>query len=1214
MARKREQFMVKNIHIDDCEWENKWLVFDESKLNQIGTKSTKVLVSENRIFRKFSFGTESTKTLRRTENGRIERDEDGTVLYNEREVRSAKEFMVVNLSNQEKVTEIKVALAKGIKVRDLEGNDTVYKRLVSSASQTRVGKRLYTSLDIEEVRNKISFGAVFDGKPVIISKVEARYGAAESSTIEISDEDFTFDIMPDYEIKRKHDVGYYNMDTKTIDIKKAFEDTYTPLDGQGTILPSAAVRVAHRLFLISSKERELLLDWLEVYNEDVRLAEEEENEEFLRIWKKVPSALQIRFGFTKGLVLVYPHNLESTDCYGNTYRTSGKCMKYFNQAGDVVTEGDETRHEYDFSRDIMFTDSQWKENFNPKYTTDEVAPEDRVKLEIVLWQKSRQNDTIFMGYQYWQALNDSVSPKEYADKAIKELSDTIFTNADHAKAFLGMYDTGNDVDELGERMSQSGGKIQRVLELLNENDELIAEPYVQDTIRKTREKYISDMANGRIPVKGHNPYVVSSPEVQFGRTPVLQKGEYYFNGTVSRYAGFRSPLIDESEAVVINTIDVPEYHVLNKDILMLNIFDDIAPRMGGMDTDGDKIALVADEGIANAVQTGLPVLYDAGFTADPIEMSRKAIYEYDVKTIINDVLSIGEITNMATTWKDIMKNPRMMKKLKLDRDEIKDIVRILRFMQGWSIDYAKTGFFPGIPDNVLTQKSPEWKAWSKGAVLAGIKGAEVFKSVSPLGQLHKAVQDYMKNEFKRETKKQTRDFTFEFTAGADMNEVNRIKPVIKELEHNYRHELSALRDMQMTKEEESDYVIHLMDKYTAAVQSIDSDIRSIAAAAYVHTYFESSSKGNSISFPWVTAYEGLLLNISESTDKKTKLRKAVYNGHIDDIPATLKFYRNEATGENFTVSAKVPNGSYETVRHHGKLFVKMNSKSIAKAVEKRLERPVDTHVTFEIKGFKYAGKTPQQVIDLLKENDGIIRVQRENDKKQQVKEVRAVVYCGDERIGVVGRNNKMTVGQFLTEGAVELRVENIDSLKATYLSVKKNKEMPVSTFNFDMVVVGYEEIEVAEETEEAVNESASSEYYEEQGYYPTSEYGSYVPEETTTTIEMDLDDEDVPSAYYEMDADIYNRLNKRASYWDVDVTSEDFNIIGVSVETGSNLDYTVSLFREDGCKAVFSVIKDRAHKEFVLDTERNISRELEAFVLQVAHYELFADYIQSKEA
>lgn len=1210
MAKKRNQFEVGIINIADVQAEGRDYVFYEANYGQRGFKSVKTFVSENRAFRMFSHKTEvRVKTIV---------DENGNEMNEEVTVRLAEEFIVVNfsyggLSKEDKESAklaIRRILKKGLTIVKLDGTRVTYRRVLTSASQTRVGKRLMTSLPVKEVRDGVSYGAEFP-EEVKIANMEARYGLAESSTIEITNEDFSFDIMPDYAIERKHDIKVYDWKTRKLSTYKQHVDTYEPLDGQGTMLPSAAVRTAHRLELISRAEREMLLDWLEVYNQDVRLAEVEGNEEFLKVWSKVPSAFQIRFGFTKGLLLVYPHNLETKDCNGRKTRNTGKCMEFF---------GEKT-HKYDFTKDIMFTDSMWKENFNPYYVSEECPSEKRVKLEIVLWQKNRLNDTVFMGYQYWQALrNDKISPKTFAGRALKELKETIFSNADDAKAFLGMYDTGRDAGEYDKKMSAAGGKIQKVIELLTENPDMIGERFVQETIRKTREKYVGDMAKGRIPVKGANPYIVTCPELQFGKKAVLKAGEYYYNGVESRFAAFRSPLIHKSEAVVLNTVDAPAYHVFNQDILIMNPFDDTLPRMGGADTDGDKVAMVENDEICDAVETGLPMLYDAGFKAGESPNSEAQIFKYDLATIINeDVLSIGEITNMSTAWKDIANNPKIMKERKINGESltparIDEIVCILRFMQGWSIDFAKTGFFPEVPEYVEIMEQPHWKQFN---VMKKVnKEKNVFVSKSQLGQLFNAVKEYMETKFKQETKETTVDFTLEFLADVDDAEVNRIRPIISDLEGAYRKELMNMRDMELTDEEEQAHISHIMDKYTRAVQSIDGDIRDIAGAAYQHTYFSSTSKGKSISFPWVTCYDGLLLNVSKSTDTKTKLRKVQFDGHIDDVPAELKFYRNVSEGEDYRVESKLPNGTYKTFKRNGQVFIIMGTKSVAE--KRQVERPIEQFATFEIKGWKFEDLSSHDVLALLEKNEGKIRLVQ----KKVNREVRVNVYAGKQRIGAVARDQKANVAQYVAEtGACELTVTNLDKLEPTYMAKRSGKESEVQAFflemTFNRVLVKKqkakkEEVtEVADRQEEVVTTSTNEQPY----YVEEPAYTGYMEEEKAV-VEMD---DDMETEEYQEEAevftlnfnnDILDSMDLSADYWTADFDTEAMDVAGVSVEQTGKLAVghecaVVTVVLGDGRKASVGV---KAVAKGVFDVCReNMNPAFRALVLQFAHYELYVE-------
>lgn len=1256
MAKTREQFIIRIIHVDDLIPMKNEYVFDEKALDVVMTKSRRVLMSETRMFRMFCHDTDVTRTLRRDENGRIARDEEGNKLYDEREVRSAKEFVIVNLNNpKERAHVIKTILKKGFWIKKLDGTWEQVKRVVRSASMVRVGKAFFTTLNPDEVREAISYGADF-GESTNIAKMEARYGQATSSTLDIYryDKDakwnlrhlnFTFDIMPDYGIVRRHDIKVWDDELRKLKIIKNDEREYNPLDGQGTILPSAAVRIARHLQIISRAEYEYLLGWLELYNQDIRIAYQDNNKEFIKVWEKVPSAFQIRFGLAKGLVVVFPHNLPEfrQDCYGKTYRTKGSAMKFFKEKGEVVIEDGEERHYYDFDRDIMLTDSQWKGNINPKYLMDaedsDVPMERRMHLEIVLWQKHRYNPNIFMGYQYWQAL-ENIDVKKFAKKAIDELKDTIFTKVEDALAFLGMYDTGNEADEYEEKMSKSAGKIQKVIQLLNENPELLQERWVQEIIRSTREKYIKDMAIGRIPVKGCNPYIVTCPELQFGVKPSLNKGEYYYNNETGKRALFRSPLIHKSEAVVAELVESTYYNGFCRDLLVMNPFDDTLPRMGGADTDGDKVAMVDNQEIVSHITVGLPMLFDEGKSGKKVPNNWEQIRLYDENTVLASILSIGEITNMSTTWKDIVSNPQIMKRLGYTEKMIDNIVCILRFSQGTSIDFAKTGYFFAPPKYALIQKSPHWKPWSEKSAQFGFRGAEVYQSVSQLGQLYNAVHEYMKEKFKEEIKESTRDFTFEFTDNVDFEEMERVKPIIAELERNYRNELRMLHDMELDEEQEREYINALIDKYQYAVASIDADIRSIAAAAYIHTYYESTSKSAKISFPWVVCYEGLLLNISETSTTRLKLRKAYFDGHIDDIPEEIKVYRNESKGEDYYVKVKVPNGTYKTFKRHGQLYVVMPSKSQSKHIQKTIKVPTEKAIMLQINSFTHNQSSAKEIVELLKEHQGIVKIQKVKDRGQAVNSLHAGVWIGDKRVANVNRQQKHTLIPFLQKGACIFQVQDYMDIQPTYIAKKTGevKEHKYLTLNFifkEMVEGGILTPSTENPAVYVPYENDGVPYYGEDTGVPyvdnSVEQEPIELEETPILVEDELPEslrceleeapilveDELPESfrlpvYYHFDTQLFNRLNKRASYWNVDVNAEDFRIIGATVEQLDDV-YQVVVIREDGKKAKAVVRKNHERKEFeIVDAPAN--DKFRALVLKIAHYELYKEYVSRKQA
>lgn len=1195
MAKVREQFVVGINYAREMFWDNNnRLCFKETFYDDKNRASTKVAVSECRIFRKECHTFEDRVKLMRDEFGRLMRDENGIIELEWSEMRSAREFVVVDFNKCKQTMKVKKALRHGFTMIYADGTEKVFKRVTRSAAKSRTKKALFTCLDPHAVRQRCSYGAQFEEYEVI-SKMEARFGLVESSSIEINAIP-TIEVLPDYEITRKHDVEIYDPETEQLNLIENFEKDYNPLDGQGTILPRYAATVAHELEIISREDRDFLIRKLKKQPDPRVLVATDEK--FAKVWARVPSGFLVRYGFAKGFLVVYPHNLETTDCNGADRRTSGKVMKFWQ----------EDEHVYNFEADIMFTDSMWKANFDKAYLTGvpvinhKGEPDmEYARLEVVLWSKQPKG-MINMGYQYWQALNPQVvNPGLYAKAKIDELKDTIFINADEAKAFLGNIDMTLDADDYEDNMTKAGGRIQKVLEMLNENPEMIRETYIQKALRQMRETYVKNMAVGRIPVIGANPFIITAPELQFGHESMLNAGESYYNGTEKSYAAFRSPLIHRSEAVVINAVDVEEYHGLYKDLLVLNPYDDTLPRMGGADTDGDKVALVDDEGIVDAVYTDLPMLYDAGADAEKQLVSDESIYAFDYATIDSDAPTIGEVTNMSTSYKDIAQNPKLMKEMGLDEETIDYIVKILRFMQGWAIDYAKTGYFPNVPAIVNIQTSPSWHPWSKKLFEAGVREAKPFESHSQLGRLHKAVERYMDQKYYQaaEHNVSTRDFTFEFASAADLEEMERIKPVVATLERSYRSELDRIRKQELDEDQTREMINMIADKYQRAVMSLDADIATIAAACYQVAYYENGTKGKSISFPWVVAYEGLLMNISASNEEKTKLRVARFAGHIDDIPSTLKFYQCESKGEDYNVRCRVPNGTYETFRKNGNLYIKTKVRANSRIKRMEASRPTDLNIPFDMVGFKANGFSAKEVIAALKANKGVISIRKHRDSDNG--ELRAAVFVGNQRMGSVAKQHKGLIASYMP---CEIRVNNVNDLQATYVDKHGVRKEP-AFFALDTTFIGG--IEVKEE-KPAKCQRSSNEYSEYMSY---DESYSMPVEEPVMDEVINLDEPVLPVFQQAVLANI----NTDADYWQVNVNPVNRGIVGIAVKQVGAIKVgevcaEIVLTNNRGAKRMVT-IKAVAGKQFAI-AEGQLPADIEAYVLQIAHHELYRMYMARK--
>lgn len=1163
------------------------LVFDTTKLNTKFSRSKRVMTSENRLFRMFCKQQRIVQIPAIGEDGQPVVENGVAQMVTLPPVNLASEFVVVDMSKCEDMSVITTLLRDGfhLKTVDAKGKEKVIHFMLAerSPSQIRQKKGVFTSLNVEKIRKEVTFNMEIASEE-IISQVRAHAGLSLSSSMELSGK-YTFDVMPDYSIERTHDVESYDYKKQRLVRNRNYTGKFEPLDGQGTIRIVPAIRAAQELHLISIPERKYAIEVYEACG-DIKLALCDI--EFARIWARIPSAFQIRMAQNKGLLVVHEHDKETTDCRGNNYRDGGmgnkdaKIMRFWKK------HRKESKHFYDFNSDILFTDSMWKRNFDPKRIDD-------VKLEIVLFQKPRRTNRTFMGHQYWQATT-GINVKNFAAAEARKIDETVLSNAAEAIAFLNMMQGDETDEQFEDRMDNSaaaGTKVQKIIEVLHENPDMIEEKWVQQGLRKMKEKFIEDMATGRIPVEGSNPYIITAVECQFGRQSKLEKKEYYYNGRVDRYAIFRSPLIHKSEASVINTVDVEDYHGLYRDLLIFNPYDDTLSRAGGADTDGDRMAMTNNPTIVQGVLNNhvmvknedgveelqpLPMLYDPGKKADPIEFSKDALFQFDFVTISNDKPSIGEITNMALSWKDIAQNPDKLKAIGFTAQQVDNIVKLLRFEQGYSIDFPKTGFFPEFPKYVETNKSPDWKAWSRGAAAAGIKGAEVYKSQSQLGMLFRAIMgedgtgkkdgylyNFKRVETKADQSRKYRDFFFEMTDAADKNETERIRPIVKALYKAYNNEFSLLRNMKLDEEQEKEARMHIFTKYEQAIMSIDADVQSIAAAAYKVAY--SKSKNKAVSFPWITCYEGLLLNIAASSGKKIKLKKIELEGHIDNVPDELKFYRKEAKGEGYIARAQVKNGTYKVYRRNGAIYLAFSHKGLEKAKNANVARPENKHLPFVMVGFKNNGHTTQQVIDILKAAGGIVTAKRVHDTGSQ-KEQRIGIFATVDgeltRICSADKDAKDIIGSFLP---CTFEIKNLDTFQPTFISAKREKEEEVKRFAADAVYVDAIEAD-ADDQDDA--EASHDEYgYINDGYGYADDYG-YGDEPQGDVVVMDFDDVDLE------DEESIEDLNE-------DMLKQQLHIVHASAEL-SDKRITVSLTNAKG-KTLTVLVRKSKEKGIVITNE-----------------------------
>lgn len=1131
-----------------------------------GTRLT--TMSSNRLFEMYCHDVE-TRTIEQLDTSAYTILDGNETITVEKEVHLAHEFMIVDfdhaLSNDEDErnaqvvrlsARFEVALRKGIRVTLLDGTVKVYKRVVRSASQTRSGKAYFTHLDVAQVRRESSFGAFFLNRTgeQNLAKLEARLGLATSSTLKLS-LDFTFDVLPDKEINKSHEriiVGSKMVNGKReLDITPpvATKAKYSPADGQGFVKPSYATKMALEARLINAQEYLIIMMMLDEHNQDIQAIVEENDIDFNHAWSKVPTAFQVRFGLCKGLLVVFPFHLPQyrQDCNKEVFRDKGLVMEYWESCGAVDEDG---KHYYDFDVDVMFTDSMWKENFDPAYLTHENELL-RPKMELVLWNGELKKETVFMGYQFWQALGLDVNIAGLSKLALKDLEETIFTDAEKALIFLGAVEGGRTENALQDRLVEQHSRVAKVQLILMANPDMITDRYVIETLRQTIRRFVERMRDdARVPVKGANPYIIADPMPVFGLKPVLKKGEYYYNNMERRAGGFRSPLVDESEAVVLELVEKDEFYGLFTNVLVMNWYDDTLPRMGGADTDGDKIALVFEKHIINRIKTGLPMIVDAGEDGQKYVIDEDNIAKYDLKTILPEsnggekVYGIGEITNFSTVWKDILMSPGMVKMLNISTAEIQLKNKKLRGNQGISIDFAKTGVNVPVDEETLIRMQPAWKkGMSLKKHLRNDKGdITVYASESPIQKNWDYVNRVLENfDSFADVKADNNAYTFlseiHKLDTIDYDQFDELTTIVGKIEADYRKTIGNASKFS-DDEERMTFIANTIETFKFIIDTLPFSQATISAVAYQVCYNTSSSKGKSVSFVWNCCFNGLL-QLMESTERSLLMRSLPMKIDASYLPEKLNVYNNKYTfeyedvfGAKAVYNGKVlaPNGKYDTYVDGNRGFIQLKagiaSARKAKQVERRLAGYVGKTVSATLLGFKYTDYTSAEFIDALKANNGVLTIKNAKRKaKGSAKKTAMTVQIDGKQYGIVAEKDTNLFSPFM-DGATDFEVVGYENLTRTYMAKGKEKMHSVLTLGF--VYVGASEIEdeeVVEEDNNAPTESYGYGYGDDSGvpYYGENDGVPYYPSDdevasTDEDLDFDEDEEDaLPEAFDEDD-------------------------------------------------------------------------------------------------
>ena len=1125
-------------------------------------------------------------------------------------------------------------LKRGVRIVFEDGTEKVFVRVIRSASQTRVGKAYFIEKSRkQEILMNSSYRALFlahEGA-VNIAKLQARLGLATSNSLRFAKEmkitDFA--VIPDHTVERTFNtifVGSEEVEGQkqlVVTDAKKHKHKLSYADGQGTALPSYFALVAASLGYISGSELVTINLVLSQYNEDIfTIYNEVKDEAFWLAFNKVPQAMQIRFGMVKGLLFMFPHNLPQfrQDCRKKKSRKDGLIMEFMELAGMLNENGE---YEYNFDAPILFTDSMWKENIDPASFENE-DKDLRPHMEIVLLAGKEKTKT-FMGYQFWNALGDDIDIASISEEVITGLKETIFTNPKDALEFLGAFTTNDELgsDEVTEddEINSTVDKLKAVLTL---SPLMIADRWVQQSLRKVITRFVERMRDdARIPVAGANPYIIADPFPMFGLKPVLKKGQYYYNGRTGKAAGFRSPLVDESEAVVLNLTDVDAFHGLFKNILVFNWYDDTLTRMGGADTDGDKIALVFNETIiAHVKGNKLPLITDMGGDAQKAVMTDENIAQYDLMTILPEadgggkVYSIGEITNYGTIWSDIAKSPRMLKMLGITKEEALHNVQILRGMQGITIDFAKTGINVPMDEELLIFMQPAWKKGQaiKKDILNKDKEIVVYVSESPIQKNW----DYMNEVLLDMETFTTPAFdnngysfkkTIENSEIIDMDEFDELVDVISDIEEKYRKAMGQAGAFEDT-EDRLNHIAYVTEMYTTIVETLPYTPAAISAAAYNVCYTESKSRGKSVSFVWNCCFPGIL-QLLETSGHSIALFPIPSKVAIDRVPETVTVKDNqvvinytdaEGQAKQYKFKVVTANGEYNVHNTGTRAFIEVKPRKTAEqriqAMKARRAEYIGRTVHVKMVGFRYTDFTTAEFVEALNENQGVITIV---DGERNKGKASLNVMINGNRYGIINEAFISDIKPFL-DGETQFNVLNYGDIKGTYVKTdRKTNEVLDKAANhvaleFAVSLIGdipehSEEEEVIAPKKTKKSQPSDDAYYPEP---PPADYGydtgvpcygedTGVPVYANDEIVADVADEEIGSEFFSPD---YSEIHKPRAKYGMDVSDLYKNVEYFTVDVdGKYVTVTANMKLKGGAQDVtFELIKSGSTLKFAGDT------------------------------
>lgn len=527
-----------------------------------------------------------------------------------------------------------------------------YVRLMCSAGQARVNTVILIREDFEEeTKRRLKCGA----KEIKITKnkYNAYFALSSSSTYLIPKPNVL--LVGDCEIEMTKHVDWISKippeeKTKLSNNERVSEEdktlSFNLFDGCGAISVEFAKRIAE----------ELDLDY-------------------------IPSAYCIRCAYVKGMVFVvdfkeYARENDITvvpDMYGNPQRVE-----------DI---------------DIILTKSQFKlyNAYDSIEDYNRLCEENGILWGVTKATPKKDNNYFRSNYQFCQALSltDDEDIAELCQPTVDWLSGIVGQDVNYSLLYLLGNICDNPDNDFSQILRLTDDKVAKALLL---NHDMIREEYIRSTVVQSINKKIRETYLGKLILEGN--FSVMIPDMYafmqhaFGQkvTGALQENEYYSHfwneRNVDTVVGMRSPLTWRSEvnklSLVQNKITEKWFKYLTSGIVY-NVWGCDCIIHADSDWDGDLVASTNNKIFLKCRYDNLPITYEKS-TVEKEYIKEEELYQADIMSFNS---TIGQITNISTTFYEILSKFEGKPEYAAEEAEIIERLKLIRKSQGDAIDKAK---------------------------------------------------------------------------------------------------------------------------------------------------------------------------------------------------------------------------------------------------------------------------------------------------------------------------------------------------------------------------------------------------------------------------------------------------------------------------------------------------------------------------------------------